>query len=591
MAENRAVKRLATRARVSLDSPRRPSLQRGRIPGNRRPVRLCLRLGLGLAGAFLAPSGLSAAQIQGVVVDADSGHPLAQTGVAVSPGKGTVTDSLGRYEVALPPGRYEVEAGRIGYVALSRQVGLRPGETLRLDFALEVRPLKQPATLVTATGRQKSAAELTVPVAILPREAIELSGAEDVAGLLEDVAGLNVHSSLYGYLGSPAGVMIQGIDPRRVLILVDGERVIGGPGGVIDLAKLPVCNVDRIEVVRGPHSALYGSEAMGGVVHVLTRPPRQERSGDLRFSLGSGGLTSLEGRAALSRSGLSASLIASGTSLEALDRFPEDPDTDLDAYSRRFTQGKLRWEARPGLSIQGSARWLSQDEEGVSSRYFAPLDKTYVWRYPDEVQRVNLGAGAEWKPAAGSTVNADFFRTWFDKLSREDLVGGREVRDRSTDNLLTKRHLRGVHLFRRRHLLTGGLAHTREELEVALERTLPRGELQRTVEVPRSRLDVAEAYIQDDWQVSENTGVVWGARFQRHSRYGSHLTPKISCVHRLSEESQGEGLVRRGIPSPLPERAPFRLRPQQPRVQGAGLSHPAAGTDLGAERGGGARAR
>ena len=79
--------------------------------------------------------------------------------------------------------------------------------------------LPQAATLITATGRPKSAAALTVPVSIVPRETIELSNAENVAGLLEDVAGLNVHSSLYGYLGSPSGVMIQGIDPKRILIL------------------------------------------------------------------------------------------------------------------------------------------------------------------------------------------------------------------------------------------------------------------------------------------------------------------------------------------------------------------------------------
>ena len=373
-----------------------------------------------------------------------------------------------------------------------------------------------------------------MPVAIVPREAIELSSAENVAGLLEDVAGLNVHSSLYGYLGSPSGVMIQGIDPKRVLILVDGERVIGGPGGVIDLSKLPVCNVERIEVVQGPHSALYGSEAMGGVVHILTRSPQHQRSGDVRFSLGSGGLTSLEGQAALTRSSLSASLIASRTALEALDRSPDDPDTDIDAYTQRFTQGKLRWEARPDLLLQGSARWLSQNEEGVSSQYFAPLKKTYVWRFPDQMQRVDLGAGAEWQWAEGSTANADVFRTYFDNLSREELIGSRQARDRSTDNALTKYQLRTTHLLRRTHILMAGLEHTREELEVALKRTLPLGEQQRTVEVPPSSVDVAEAYIQDDWQVGENTGIVWGARYQWHSRYGFHLTPKISFAHRLS---------------------------------------------------------
>ena len=293
-----------------------------------------------LSGTCLAPLSLSAAHVEGIIVDADSEWPLAHANVAVSTGKaGAITDSLGRYELELPPGRYRVEVSIIGYGTQSRQLELLADQNLQLDFALKVQALPQAATLITATGRPKSAAALTVPVAIVPREAIELSNAENVAGLLEDVAGLNVHSSLYGYLGSPSGVMIQGIDPKRILILVDGERVIGGPGGVIDLDKLPISNVERIEVVKGPHSALYGSEAMGGVVHILTRSP-QERSGDVRFSLGSGGLTALEGQAALTRSSLSASLTASRTALEALDRSPEDPDTDIDAYTQRFTQGQ-----------------------------------------------------------------------------------------------------------------------------------------------------------------------------------------------------------------------------------------------------------
>lgn len=488
-----------------------------------------------MAWSCLVPLSLRAAQVGGTVVDADSGWPLAHAEVAVSTGEaGTITDSLGHYEMELPPGRYRVEVRSMGYGGQHRPIKLLAGQNLRLDFALNAQALLQAATLITATGRPKDSAALTVPVAIIPREAIELSSAEHVAGLLEDVAGLNVHSSLYGYLGSPAGVMIQGIGPKRVLILVDGERVIGGPGGVIDLAKLPVSNVERIEVVQGPHSALYGSEAMGGVVHILTRSPQRQRSGDVRVSLGSGGLTSLKGQAALTRSGLSASLVASRTALEALDRTPADPDTDIDAYTQHFAQGKLRWEVRPNLLLQSAVRWLSQNEEGVSSQYFAPLDKTYIWHFPDRMQRVGIGAGAEWQWAEGNTVNADVFRTYFDNLSSEERIGSREARDRTTDNVLTKYQLRTVHLWRRQHVLTAGLEHTHEELEVALERTLPLGEQQRTIEVPLSSLDAVEAYIQDDWQMAENTGVVWGTRCQWHSRYGFHLTPKISFAHRLS---------------------------------------------------------
>ena len=510
--------------------------------------RLPRCLGLLLSGALLTPPA-DASQVGGSVVEAGTGRPLSEVSVASNGGATAVTDSLGRYEIPLPPGRYRVEVRRVGYDRQSRRVQVRAGQELRLDFALRVSPVAQPPTLITATGRPKSAEELTVPAAIVPRETIELSGAANVAEVLEDVAGLNLHSSLYDYLGSPSGVMIQGIDPKRVLILVDGARVIGGSGGVIDLTELPVGQVEQVEVVRGPHSALYGSEAMGGVVHVLTRSPR-EPGGELRLGLGSGGLSSLEGRGSLKVGRLTATVITSRTARDALDRSPQDPDTDIDAHAQTYAQGKLRWEAGPDLTLQGSGRWLSQEEEGVSSQYFAPLDKTYVWRFPDRIGRLDLRAGMERRWARGGSVLAEFSRDWFDKMSREELTGSREARDRSTENALTRERLHAVHLLGSRHLLTLGLEHSREELDVVLERTLPLGERRRTVEVPPSKVDVAEAYLQDDWQAGERTGVVWGARYQWHSRYGSRLTPKISVAHRLAGGLRVRASYGRGYRAP-----------------------------------------
>ena len=81
-----------------------------------------------LSGTCLAPLSLSAAQVEGIITDADAEWPLAHTNVAVSTGKaGTVTDSLGRYELELPPGRYRVEVSIIGYGIQSQQIDLLAG--------------------------------------------------------------------------------------------------------------------------------------------------------------------------------------------------------------------------------------------------------------------------------------------------------------------------------------------------------------------------------------------------------------------------------------------------------------------------------
>src|SRR5690606_14117614 len=69
------------------------------------------------------------------------------------------------------------------------------------------------------------------------------------------------------------GVMIQGLGSERVLVLLDGQPFIGRLSGSIDLSRIPTSMIERIEVVKGPQSTLYGSEAMGGVVNVITRSP------------------------------------------------------------------------------------------------------------------------------------------------------------------------------------------------------------------------------------------------------------------------------------------------------------------------------
>src|SRR5204862_7178901 len=83
-----------------------------------------------------------------------------------------------------------------------------------------------------------------------------------------------VNRGSYGFRGVVSALQIQGFDRDRVLILEDGERVVGDVGGAIDLSTIPTGDIDRIEIVSGPTSALYGSAALGGVVNIITAPPR-----------------------------------------------------------------------------------------------------------------------------------------------------------------------------------------------------------------------------------------------------------------------------------------------------------------------------
>src|SRR5690606_1893325 len=101
------------------------------------------------------------------------------------------------------------------------------------------------------------------------RETIEATGAADLAAVLTEQTGIQFQAGM----PSGAGIMLQGLSSERVLVLVDGRPLTGRIAGNFDLARIPSDIVERIEVVKGPQSALYGSEAMGGVVNIITRRP------------------------------------------------------------------------------------------------------------------------------------------------------------------------------------------------------------------------------------------------------------------------------------------------------------------------------
>ncbi|MCS7042716.1 MAG: TonB-dependent receptor [Bryobacteraceae bacterium] len=213
-----------------------------------------------------APSG---AIIQGTVTFAGNGEPLHGASVLLSPGGRIVeSDDLGRYRFeGLAPGEYTLLAHVHALADEKKTVRVQAGETATVDFALRISPLKESLT-VTASGREESAADAFLSVVSL--DGYQLTGrsaSSSLGDLLGDEAGVAKRS--YGP-GSTRPV-IRGFDGDRVLVLQDGMRTgtissqSGDHGEPVD----PM-NLERVEVVKGPATLLYGSNAIGGVVNVLT---------------------------------------------------------------------------------------------------------------------------------------------------------------------------------------------------------------------------------------------------------------------------------------------------------------------------------
>lgn len=135
-------------------------------------------------------------------------------------------------------------------------------------YAAEKEAVELENVVVTATRTKVPTKELGVSATVITAEEIERSQAEDAADLLRDVAGINVAQQ--GSRGGVASLFTRGGESNFTLVLVDGVQV-NEAGGFFDFSTLTTDNIERIEIIRGSQSALYGSDAVGGVIHIITR--------------------------------------------------------------------------------------------------------------------------------------------------------------------------------------------------------------------------------------------------------------------------------------------------------------------------------
>lgn len=232
---------------------------------------LLLLFGAGpkLASAQEQSSDAGRSALSGRVTSA-SGEPLSAVNVQVpSLGRGTVTGQDGRYRLeGLPARRLQVRFGRIGYGTDTRTVELAPGAVRTLDVELDIRAVT--SRDITVTGTPTASDPLRVPqeVDLVGSEEMQSVGSSSLGEVLtEKVTGVSSIST-----GSQVGKpVLRGLSGNRVKVLQDGVSQEFFQYGVRHSPPTSMSEAERVEVVRGPASVLYGSDALGGAVNVISK--------------------------------------------------------------------------------------------------------------------------------------------------------------------------------------------------------------------------------------------------------------------------------------------------------------------------------
>jgi iron complex outermembrane receptor protein len=211
-----------------------------------------------------------------------AGEPLARARVAVSElNRSAITDEDGRFRLAsLPDGTFLISVTAIGYKPFTKTVVL-DGKDARLDVVLVQSFVELPAIQVTATADATAASTSPQPTSILGGDALRLAQAPTLGETLEGLAGVRNFSTGVG-IGKP---VVRGLTNNQVAVLANGMRLETQQWGFEHGPNIETADVERIEVIRGPGSVLYGTDAIGGVINVIA-PDLPDATGGKAFGRG-----------------------------------------------------------------------------------------------------------------------------------------------------------------------------------------------------------------------------------------------------------------------------------------------------------------
>lgn len=241
--------------------------------------------GILLANLIFAES-LWAAQeagtVEGYVVDANTGEPLPGANVlVVEPRFGAATDDNGYYRIiGIPPGTHELRVTMLGYRTRSETVNVTPGQPVRINLSLEIAVLKLSEAL-TVTAERVETFNTATPLSVVDKVRLQEVKPVTTAEALKDISGISMARP--GAWGMKP--VIGGLTDDRVVVLVDGARLSQACPMGMDacVATINPDEIERIEVIKGPHSVVYGSGNLGGVINVITKESPREKDGLLKL--------------------------------------------------------------------------------------------------------------------------------------------------------------------------------------------------------------------------------------------------------------------------------------------------------------------
>lgn len=230
-------------------------------------------IGLFTVALFLSclTANAQTATLTGKVTDSE--NPVIFTNVILEGNIfGAATDTMGIFVIRdIPEGKYVVTVSAIGYNDVEKTITLSANETLEVNFEISHSSLALDEVVITGTMNEVSRLESPVPVEVYTAKFFKSNPSPSIFDALENVNG--VRPQINCNVCNTGDIHINGLEGPYTMVLIDGMPIVSGLSTVYGLSGIPQSLVERVEIVKGPASTLYGSEAVGGLINIITKKP------------------------------------------------------------------------------------------------------------------------------------------------------------------------------------------------------------------------------------------------------------------------------------------------------------------------------
>lgn len=475
-------------------------------------------------------------EISGKVVSRETGEALVGVNVLVVGTKlGDATHIDGTFLVRnVPTGVRTVRFSMVGYKSIERSTVVQHGQIARLEVSLTSTVLEFESVVVTATRAPSLVTDVSTPTELITATKIARMNAQSVAKILNTSAGVFVKD--IGDRGGLKTISIRGSSTSQVLVLYDGQRISPASGAGIDFSTLTTDNIDWIEVVRGGNSALYGADANGGIVNIISKSGRntQRLLANGKVTVGSFG----------SR-GFSANV---GQQIGRLDYYASFHHTETDDYRYLTlnTKAEQTMENSNFNSNGGSLKLglqMTEDSKvvlsGVTYREAEGSPGSLSFRTPLATLK------SDWQYVSGTYTSK--FDPWIE--NKLQVYHNRTMTDYQDpggfvqDPSISEDFLTGVELQQRMRVTSGNVLTYGYNY---------RHELVDGTDVKDRHRDEHGVFLQleSEWHISESgllnaIRFIPACRYDRYSDFGSNVSPKIGLV--LSHTSKHRIALRSNV--------------------------------------------